>query len=171
VRKISRNTFNVTAFFSFFAAGLQALASEGQKNWLPTLALFAVILTLLVVYLITLWVGQARSQRELNKMLALDQSDHVRRPPIVLFLRSFEAAKAGLFQRIFLMLLTWIFSVEGGEETAYKSFSEEELDEAIGDHCLFVAIGDKYASYGSAKILVEDADGSRHFIRWSVLQH
>lgn len=61
------------------------------------------------------------------------------------------------------MLLTWIFSAETASEDAYKSFSEEELDDAIGDHCLFVAIGDKYASYGSAKILVEDAEWKQTF--------
>jgi hypothetical protein len=166
LRKITRTTFNVTAFLSVFSlAG--ALTGKGQENWLPSLALVAITLTLIVVYVITLRVGRALSQRELNNMLARDQSDHVHRLPIVLFLRSFEATKAGMFQRIVLMLFTWLGTAEGGDREAidasFTSFFEERLDDAVGDRCLFLAIGNKRASYGSAKILVEDAEWKQAF--------
>jgi hypothetical protein len=124
------------------------------------------MLTSIVVYAITLWVGQALRQRDLNKMAGAGfLSDHARRVPIVLFLRSFEMARAGLFQRIVLMLWMWIFSVESasGDDTLYTSYAEEELDEAVGARGLFVAIGDKYVSYGSAKILVDDAEWTQTF--------
>jgi hypothetical protein len=163
LRKIVRITFNVTAFLSVFSLG-GALTGKGQENWLPGLVLVAITLTLIVVYVITLRVGQALREREVNKMLARDQSDHVHRPPIILFLRSFKETEAGLFGRIVLMLFAWIGFAEGGGEAAITSFLvEEKLDEAVGGRCLFLAIGNKRTSYGSAKILVEDAEWTQTF--------
>jgi hypothetical protein len=169
LKKMSRRTFYLSAIFSVLSI---AWASNTQANGEAFVAIqageafIAITVTSIVVYLTTLWVGQARSQRDSNQMLARDQAGHVRRPPIVLYLRSFEMTKAGLFQRIvgFFFLWTWFLLSQGPDQNIPLTwYAEEEVDEAIGDHCLFVAIGEKCASYGSAKILVDDAEWTQTF--------
>ena len=129
--------------------------------------LTAITLLLMVVRIGALWVGQEIDQREFAKVLTPDPSKQGTRPPIILFLRSFDVAKVGLFRKFLsdlealLGVILVLITSPGGEPVRYDP--EEELDEAVGNHCLFIALGDKYASYGSSKIIVGDDEWQRTF--------
>jgi hypothetical protein len=138
-------------------------------DWLFVLMLVAVMLILMMVRIWGLWLGQELDQREFANALTPDPSSRETRPPIILFLRSFDVAQVGLLRKFaadLQALLGVILSFVGdnpipGPWARYDP--EEELDEAIGNHCLFIALGDKYASYGSSKIIVDDSEWQRTF--------
>jgi hypothetical protein len=137
-------------------------------DWLVVLMLMAITLILMGVRIGALWVGQELDQREFAKTLTPDPSSQGTRPPIILFLRSFDVANVSLLNKFLSDLQTalgvaiyLIGDSLGGHSARFDL--EEELDEAIGNHCLFVGLGDKYASYGSSKIIVDDNAWQRTF--------
>ena len=128
---------------------------------------------MLLLMAVRIWrdFGSARSSISVNSQNHSHPIHRAkgRRPPIILFLRSFDVAKAGLFEKFasdLVSLLGVILAFIGTNpiaQTSVRFDSEEELDDAVGGHCLFVALGDKYASYGSYKIIVDDNEWQRTF--------
>ena len=106
-------------------------------------------------YLAALVLGQKQVNTELTAFLGSHQK--IERP-LILFLRSFNIARSGLFHRVVMPLLSFVMILSG--ETGASDFVpydiEEEIDAAIGPKATFVAIGSKRISYGSAKITVND---------------
>jgi YidC/Oxa1 family membrane protein insertase len=163
IRRASRITFWLSAIF--------LLISRSSDNaWLGVFAVTAVLAV--VVYLIALWLGQRLASREFEAALASDPGGD---RPIILFLRSFGIARSSLSAR-FIVELGYIvrsgFSIgmssAAGDAVGFvdrRYEVEENLDNAIGLNAMFVAIGDRLASYGAAKITVKEEDWQKTFSR------
>jgi hypothetical protein len=163
IRKISRGISWIAAFLT----GAMILFANDSSDRLFALMLLAITILAIAVNMTALWYGQMVAQRELAEAMA-SSSGLPPRLPIILFLRSADVAKAGLLKKLFsefLSLFMVLVSAAGGggvaDTTAYDA--EEEIDKAVGNHCFFVAIGDKHASYGAAKVTVDDRDWEQTF--------
>jgi hypothetical protein len=125
--------------------------SAVQKNfggWPLVGASLAVCVLSIAGYLVALVWGQTLAEREVNDALTGVAGPHL---PIILFLRSFDVAKAGLVGRAIAWLVAAFL-----EEGPGRYDSEEEIADAVRFRAMFVAIGNKQASYGASKILVKD---------------
>jgi YidC/Oxa1 family membrane protein insertase len=162
IRKASRITFWLSAIF---------LLIGNSNAWLVGVLAATAVLAV-VVYLIALWLGQTLAGREFAAALASDPGGN---RPIILFLRSFGIARSSLVAR-FIVELGYI--VRSGFGIGMSSLAgdavgfvdrryevEENLDNAIGLNAMFVAIGDRFASYGAAKISVKEEDWQKTFSR------
>jgi hypothetical protein len=142
------------------------------KSFLLSVVLVVTIVLAIVIYLIALRVGQTLASREFAAALANDLGDN---PPIILFLRSFDIARSSLTAR-FVVELGYV--VRSGINIGIASLVgdnvgladrryevEENLDNAISSNAMFVAIGDRLASYGAAKITVKEEDWQQTFYR------
>jgi hypothetical protein len=95
---------------------------------------------------------------------------------MILYLRSFDIAGRSL-GAMFMLQLLHVFAlfllVDGGPEPDYESpyGIEKSLDEAIGPNAMFVALGDRLASYGAAKVTVRDEDWQNVFYRLANASH
>ena len=122
-----------------------------------------------VIYLIALRLGQTLAGREFAAALASDPGGN---RPLILFLRSFGIARSSLIAR-FMVELSYIVRGVGvasivGDTVGFvdrRYEVEENLDNAIGLSAMFVAIGDRLASYGAAKITVKEEDWQKTFFR------
>jgi uncharacterized membrane protein YhaH (DUF805 family) len=163
LRRASRITFWLSAIFLL-------ISGTSGNTWLGVFAVTTVVAV--VVYLIVLWLGQKLAGREFEAALA---SDLAANRPIILFLRSFGIARSSLSAR-FIVELGYI--VRSGFGIGMSSLAgdavglvdrryevEENLDNAIGLNAMFVAIGDRLASYGAAKITVKEEDWQKTFSR------
>ena len=145
---------------------LAASAAQGNPDTFPVIGvLLALTLAAVALYLFALRRGQVRSQQELAALMARGPISGD--SPLVLFLRSFEVAKAGLLGRFVsgLGLLASMLDAMGSARDSRPSRfdAEEELDGAVGGRALFVAIGDKRDAYGAAKIVIDDAHWQQMF--------
>jgi YidC/Oxa1 family membrane protein insertase len=165
IRRASRITFWLSAIFLLISG------STSVAGWLVGVLLATAVLAV-VIYLLVLWLGQKLEGREFAGVLA---SDHGGTRPIILFLRSFGIARSSLGAR-FMVELGYIarsgFSIGiaslPGDAVGFfdrRYEVEENLDNAIGLNAMFVAIGDRIASYGAAKISVQDEDWQKTFFR------
>jgi YidC/Oxa1 family membrane protein insertase len=163
IRRASRITFWLSAIF--------LLISGYSGTWLTSVLAVTVVLGV-VVYLIALWLSQTLEGREFAAAIASDPGGN---RPIILFLRSFDIARSSLVTR-FIVELGYI--VRSGFGIGMSSLAgdavgfvdrryevEENLDNAIGLKAMFVAIGDRLASYGAAKITVKEEDWQKTFFR------
>jgi YidC/Oxa1 family membrane protein insertase len=163
IRRASRITFWLSAI-------LLLISRSSDNAWLGVFAVTAVLAV--VVYLIALWLGQRLAGREFAAALASDPEGN---RAIILFLRSFGIARSSLSAR-FIVELGYIvrssFSIGmsslagdavGLVDRRYEV--EENLDNAIGLSAMFVAIGDRLASYGAVKITVKEEDWQKTFSR------
>jgi len=162
IRRASRITFLVIAVFLLIigiTSGLEA-------------ALLAVTAVLaFVIYLIALRLGQTLASREFA--VALASTNPERNCPIILFLRSFDIAQSSLGARSKVELSYIVrygisigFAALVGDTVGFvdrRYEVEENLDNAIGLNAMFVAIGDRLASYGAAKITVKEDDWQKTF--------
>jgi YidC/Oxa1 family membrane protein insertase len=132
---------------------------------------FAVTVVLsLVIYLIALRLSQTLAGRDFAAALAGGPAGD---RPIILFLRSFVIARSSLGARFWVELssivrsyisittTTLVGDTAGFVDRRYDV--EENLDNAIGLNAMFVAIGDRLASYGAAKITVKEEDWQKTF--------
>jgi len=161
IRRASRIAFWVSAVFLLIVgmSGLEAVV----------LAVTAVLA--LVIYLIALRLGQTFASREFAAALASATPEGNR--PIILFLRSFGIARSSLGARFIVELgyivrygITIGFAALVGDTVGFvdrRYEVEENLDNAIGLNAMFVAIGDRLASYGAAKITVKEEDWQKTF--------
>ena len=162
IRTAGRAAFWASVNVFLFGALLMSLLGAGET----ALALFTAILVTAallagVVYLAGLKLGQANIRDE--TVDALIQGDR----RVILFLRSFDVAQAGLLQRT-LEAAKLIAAIAVNDMTilgAGRYDVEEEIDNAIGSHAALVAIGNKRVSYGAAKAIVSDADWQDTFRR------
>jgi hypothetical protein len=125
-----------------------------------------------VIYLVGLRLGQTLASREFAAALARDTESN---RPIILFLRSFEIAQSSLGARfraelsyivrgsISISVASLVGDTAGFVDRRYEV--EEHLDNAIGLNAMFVAIGDRLASYGAAKITVKEEEWQQTFYR------
>jgi YidC/Oxa1 family membrane protein insertase len=163
IRRASRIAFWLSAIFLL-------ISGTSGNTWLGVFAVTTVVAV--VVYLIALWLGQKLAGREFEAALASDLGAN---RPIILFLRSFGIARSSLGAR-FIVELGYI--VRSGFGIGMSSLAgdavglvdrryevEENLDNAIGLNAMFVAIGDRLASYGAAKITVKEEDWQKTFSR------
>jgi YidC/Oxa1 family membrane protein insertase len=161
VRRASRITF-----------WLSAIPMLIVGNFWLTAVLAVTAFLAVVVYLDALRLGQTLAGREFAAALATDPGSN---RPIILFLRSFGIAQSSLRAR-FMAELGYIvrssFSIGsaalvgdtvGIVDRRYEV--EENLDDAIGLNAMFVAIGDRLASYGAAKITVKEEEWQKTFFR------
>jgi YidC/Oxa1 family membrane protein insertase len=167
----------VISRFVFWIGAIAALvlAQLGSRDaiFLLPLVLAATLLSI-VVYLAALYVGGRVAGRTFQAALASEDS---RQWPIILYLRSFDIARSSLLARLTTELgyivrgffVTSINSLAGESSGSFSDRGryevEEHLGEAIGLNAMFVAIGDKVASYGAAKIKVGDAEWQKTFHR------
>jgi hypothetical protein len=164
IRKISRAISWIAAFLT---AAMFAFAND-SGDWLFAVMLLAITIVAVAVNMTALWYGQMVAQRELTQAMAASSSGQPARLPIILFLESSDAAKPGLLKKLFSELLSLFFVAVSATETRTVAYPtrydiEEEIDKAVGNHCFFVAIGDKHASYGAAKVAVDDKDREQTF--------
>lgn len=162
IRRVSRTTFWLSTVFF--------LISLSDIGWLT--AVFAVTVVLAIfIYLGALKVGQMLTDREFATALAADPGANL---PIILFLRSFDIARSSLGSRFMMEVIYTVqlcFQVLIATGPSVPEFShrpydvEENLDNAIGLNAMFVALGDRRASYGAAKITVKDEDWQNIFYR------
>ena len=152
--------------FWLMAVVLLLCVALGTGWWVIGTCL-ALVLLAVAIYLQSLRLGQAQAERELKDLMARDSIQAGNAPPIVLFLRSFDVAQDSLSGRLAFALLTLVnllSAATGSTPDAFTRFdAEEELDDALGSHGVFVAIGDKQASYGSAKLTVDDTEWKQTF--------
>jgi hypothetical protein len=164
IRRASRIAFWLSAVFLLISLNTNSSFLTG------TLAVTAVLAV--VIYLIALRVGQTLAGREFAAALAGDLG---RNRPIILFLRSFDIARSSLSARFrvelgYVMRATFSIGIASlvGDTAAFTDRRydvEEHLDSAIGLNAMFVAIGNRLASYGAAKITVKDQDWQDMFYR------
>jgi YidC/Oxa1 family membrane protein insertase len=169
IGRMSRVTFWFSAVF------LLILRSTASDDTLLLIGVFSILMVLaVVVYLIALRIGQALAGREYAAVLAGDIGQD---RPVILFLRSFDIAQSSLLGR-FKAELSYVvkasFSTSAVALVADPTVGfvdrsryevEENLDNAIGLNAMFIAIGDKLASYGAAKIIVREQDWQETFYR------
>jgi YidC/Oxa1 family membrane protein insertase len=161
VRRTSRITFWLSAIL---------LLISGSDNVLLAVILAVTAVLSVVTYLIALRFGQVLAARE---FAAAVTSDTEGKRPIILFLRSFGIARSSLSARFILELgyivrygITIGFAALVGDTVGFidrRYEVEENLDNAIGLNAMFVAIGDRLASYGAAKITVKEEDWQKTF--------
>ena len=156
LKKISRRAFWLMALVSTLALG-----GIDSQTWPIVVLCFAVTAATLGAYLVFLRLAQSQAQRELKDVLARSPGDPGRLP-IILFLRSFDIARTSLRGRA-LSALFVMMNATGGSASTAPFYAEEELDDAVGSHGVFLAIGNKYASYGSAKLVVDDKGWKQTF--------
>ena len=159
IRRASRITFWVSAIVLLIVGNGVAWLLMGVTAFLA-----------LVIYLIALRLGQTLAGREFAAALAADPGGN---RPIILFLRSFGIARSSLGARFMVELgyiVRFFFSIGSASlvgdtvgivDRRYEV--EENLDDAIGLNAMFIAIGDRLASYGAAKITVRDEDWQKTF--------
>ena len=160
-RKISRRVFWLSMILL-----LPVSCTFDPEPWRWPAASLALGVLALTAYLVTLRLGQRQVQRELQSLM-----DHgalkAGAPPVVLFLRSFDVAEDSLSARLvdglFVVMGLLMMMTGSTAEVPSRLDAEERLDDAIGDHGVFLAIGNKRASYGSAKIVVDDAHWKQTF--------
>jgi hypothetical protein len=172
---------------TFWLSTVLLLISLLRIGWLT--GAFAVIVVLaLFIDLGALKVGQTLTGREFAAVLAADPGTN---RPIVLFLRSFDVARSSLVARFIrelgvvvrlgseVLQLDFIVQIlrlgfealqgAGGSThplVPHRPYEvEENLDNAIGLNAMFVALGDRLASYGAAKITVKDEEWQNIFYR------
>jgi YidC/Oxa1 family membrane protein insertase len=163
IRRASRITFWVSAVLLSFIGG--------TTNDLLKVVLMGTVVLAVVIYLIALRFGQTLAGPEFAAALA--GAPRCNRP-IILFLRSFDIARSSLGTR-FVMELSYalqFFNVGAssaiGDNVTWLNPHydvEENLDNAIGLNAMFIAIGDRVASYGAAKIIVREEDWQETFYR------
>ena len=162
IRNVSRMVFWASAVLLLICLGRPGEESSG---WFAAAGLLAI-----VTYLVALRMGQKLAGREFAGELAKPAE---RDRPIVLFLRSFGIAKSSLLTRVWAELGYVAKASFNGSVAAVAGDAggfadrrydvEENLDDAIGNSAMFVAIGDRLASYGAAKIKVSDAEWQATF--------
>jgi len=139
------------------------MISLSQISWL-TAALAGIVVLATLIHLGALNVTQTLANREFAAALATDSGT---KRPIVLFLRSFDIAQYSFSDKVVRELsyiaLTGLSALQLIPVTRYDV--EENLDDAIGLNAMFVALGDRLASYGAAKIRVKDEDWQNTFSR------
>jgi hypothetical protein len=140
IRKVSRAVFwlSVIAFILVSSAGNATTLAQSAASATPAMLALA-------VYFAALRLGRAHDGRDFQLALGGDSNR-----PIILFLRSFDVAEVSLVSRA-IVALGYLLEVPIPDYEA-----EEQLDSAISAHAMFVAIGNKRASYGSFKIIVAD---------------
>jgi hypothetical protein len=170
IRSASRIAFWLSAVFLLIGANTIGDVLMG------VLAVTAVLAV--VVYLVALRVGQTLASREFAAALAGDSGSN---RPIILFLRSFDIAQSSLGARfraelgyivrgsISIGVASLVGDTAGFVDRRYEV--EENLDNAIGLNAMFVAIGDRLASYGAAKITVKEEDWQETFHRLANTSH
>lgn len=124
----------------------------------------AVIIASGITYFTALTLGRVQIRDELTATLSgAVASDRM----LVLFLRSFDVAQSGPLQRVMeiINVLTALVARDGRQIGSGRYDAEEHLDDAIDSEAMFVAIGDKRASFGAAKIIVKDEDWQETFRR------
>jgi hypothetical protein len=164
IRKISRAISWIAAFLT----GAMFLFANDSSDRLFALMLLAITIVALAVNMTALWYGQMVAQRELAEAMATGLSGQPARLPIILFLRSADVAEASLLKKLFSELrslfVVAVSAVWGASVANPPRYdAEEEIDKAVGNHCFFVAIGDKHASYGAAKVVVDGKDWEQTF--------
>jgi hypothetical protein len=152
--------------FTIWLSTILFVISFSDIGW-ATAALAAIVVFALFIYLSALEMSQILASRKFAAALAADPGAG---RPIILFLRSFGIARSSLGSRFVMELVHIIQQV-----TAFYSSEafihrrpyevEENLDDAIGLNAMFVALGDRLASYGAAKIVVKDEDWQNLFYR------
>ena len=164
IRRASRIAFWLSAIF------LLINGNSGNAPLVGMLALTAVLAV--VIYLIALRLGQTLASREFAAALGSDPGG---KRPLILFLRSFGIARSPLVARFMVEL--WYIVISGFSITVASIVGdtvgfvdrryevEENLANAIGLSAMFVAIGDRLASYGAAKITVKEEDWQKTFFR------
>lgn len=157
--------------FWLSAVGL-LVASRIPDGETAMLALASIVLIALLAYLTALSIGASIANRVFAAALSSDRGSRWR---IVLFLRSFAIAKSSLTTRFFIELgyvargffFTSVSRLAGEPSSSfrdrYRFEAEERLGDAIGTRAMFVAIGDRLASYGAAKLRVPDSDWKQTF--------
>ena len=147
IRTASRNFFWLSIFVGMLVSMLSPPAA---------VLVFCTSICALPVYCAALILGQKQVNSEFTEFLISRQMLNY---PVVLFLRSFNTAQSGLLHRLLLPLLSFILLMSGDMPDDLAPYDiEEELDAAIGSKAVFVAIGNKRISYGSAKITVSDKE-------------
>jgi hypothetical protein len=164
IRKISRAISWIAAFLT----GAMFLFANDSSDRLFALMLLAITIVALAINMTALWYGQMVAQRGLTEAMATGSFGQPATLPIVLFLSSVEIAKPGLREKLFSELSSLFFVGLSATETRIvvdptRYDAEEEIDKAVGNHCFFVAIDDKHASYGAAKVAVDDRDREQTF--------
>lgn len=166
IRKASRITF----WLGTGCLAITSLSSLDSPFDVPTAALaVTIILTAILIELSALKIGQKLASREFAAEMAADLTDH----RMILYLRSFDIAQHSLGDKFILQLVQIAHLVSlslidhmpdpPGIPRVYGV--EESLDDAIGLNAMFVALGDRLASYGAAKITVKDEDWQNMFYR------
>jgi hypothetical protein len=167
LKKISRRLFWLMGIVTILASGAINSSADG---WLIAAACLTITISAAVAYLVLLWLGQAEAQRELSDLLGRGQLQDASGPPIFLFLRSFDIARSGVSARIGAALLATLSFIAASTSSAAgpsRFDAEEELDDVVGTHGMFLAIGNKLASFGSAKLVVDDKDWKQTFFSLS----
>jgi hypothetical protein len=165
---VARRIGNVARCVYWLCAMLFCLTFDGctqtgppsvDRYFAADMALFAILgLLALAVRLATIKFSQTQKQRECERILAGDSNR-----PVVLFLRSFVIAESSLTSKALMNFWNLLDGLM--KERGYAIDVENELDAAIGDQAVFVAIGDKYVSYGSAKLAVSDDKWQEWYFR------
>jgi hypothetical protein len=160
----SRAARKLKNLFKFGLTLLGIISVLELKDWLSLpwqsyVVLFSLIVTLIAGYSFFLWLMQILVDRELKTLF--DRGFHLAAGhQVALFLRSFEASQSTLESHV-----GWELSQLTGQ-TSHERFrydAEEDISDAIANRITLVAIGDKCASFGSAKLVVNDADWQLRF--------
>jgi hypothetical protein len=160
-----------------FALGVSTvcfLISLTEPNFWLSASLAAAAVLAILIELGGLEIGQVLADREFAAAVAADSVADRR---IILFLRSFDIARSSLGSKFFKQLFTVgqlaLFQLaHSGEFVPHRPYGvEENLDNAIGPNAMFVAVGDRVASYGAAKITVKDEDWQSTFHRLANASH
>ncbi len=175
VRTTCKKAFWYCLAGTVFSTGALICGIQLPGDPLWPLVFFVLTILTIVGYVAALVIGQLTNRRDFAAALA---GGELGSDPIILFLRSFDVAKSGLSSRVLRIVFRSIFGAlhlyaknyqvllddHEGDDDPTVDFTrgvdrydvEEELADAIDSRAMFVAIGNKRASYGAAKILVED---------------
>ena len=159
IRRASRIAIGISAFF--FLISFEQISVATFELAIP------VVISILV-YLSALAIGQALANREFAAALTFNSGTD---RPIVLFLRSFGVARSSLPSRFIAELghiVQFGFAIAGLYHSRHlppyrHNEVEEDLDNALGVNVMFVALGDRLASFGAAKLTVKDEDWQSMF--------
>jgi YidC/Oxa1 family membrane protein insertase len=169
--QIARRIRRASRIMFWLSAVVFSISRSSSSDVLIGVSAMTAVLAL-VIYLIALSLGQKLAGREFAAALASNPGGDC---PIILFLRSFSIARSSLGAKFWVELssivrasissttATLVGDTAGFVDRRYEV--EENLDSAIGLNAMFVAIGDRLASYGAAKITVKEEDWQNTFCR------
>ena len=151
-------TFSALLFALAFYLGEVSDLTLGESTNLLLRKLSGVLIALLLAVIATSWVVRRSEHAKANGLInelfgAAGVAALPAGEPVVLYLRSFRAARGYAWRRLVRFLLS-----RGAELDPAR-----DLESAFGNRCTFVAIGDKHNERAALKIRTSDAHWEQVF--------